>query len=135
MSIISDALKKAQAYRLKKNTTENPAGIPSADMNTDQMLAQMLVTEQSKKQKTRKTSRLVSIVLGVILLATSGFALSYFLTSGPEITKETASLKTPAQGKTIPSPKRAPERTVKEITSTNPVLNTKKAASTELPLE
>ncbi|MGB2598833.1 MAG: hypothetical protein WBD04_03635 [Candidatus Omnitrophota bacterium] len=70
MSIISDALKKAQAKRSRKGKTDKPVDAISLEKNPEKYLDTMIVEEKMKKSSVADKRRLIAILgaLGVVLL-------------------------------------------------------------------
>ncbi|MFQ5953122.1 MAG: hypothetical protein ACE5JK_06940 [Candidatus Omnitrophota bacterium] len=103
MSIISEALKKAQARRLFKKGKNNPDTTPSPETNPEQYLDEMVKAEKERKTETRKVGRAISVALVLFIVLVLG-GTTYFL-----LTAKTKAPPKPTP-RAVPSPKKTVTR-------------------------
>ncbi|MGB3082251.1 MAG: hypothetical protein WBB86_04595 [Candidatus Omnitrophota bacterium] len=81
MSIISDALKKAQAKRSRKGKTDKPVDAISLEKNPEKYLDVMIAEEKMKKPSIADKRRLVSILGALVVVLLLGGAALFLMTS------------------------------------------------------
>ena len=116
MSIITDALKKAQARRLKNKNAKAQQDTPSSEENPEQYLDSMIQNEKMKRTGAFKSSRAISLFLAifvVLLLVGVGF---FMMSSRPTAPRQVLERKEPARAleetkKTKPAAVSAPVAT------------------------
>ncbi len=112
MSIITDALKKAQARRFRNKKTIETVDEGDLEKNPEQFLDKMIETEKLKKTGVVSNKRLVSIIGVLFVILVLGGTVLFFMTSQQSVPRKAVAPEKPARMQAIKKEARSKPKSI-----------------------
>jgi hypothetical protein len=112
MSIITDALKKAQARRFRNKKTSEPVDEGDLEKNPEQFLNKMIEAEKLKKTGVISNKRLVSIIGALFVILVLGGTVLFFMTSQQSVPRKAVAPEKPARVQAIKKEARSDPKSI-----------------------